>query len=67
MAETLGMSIGVPLLIQELPMSYYYPNPFNAVTLTNTNMDYEPSTTFSKGTINVTAKVMVTFKLISKY
>ena len=67
MAETLDMSIGEPLLIQEQPMSYFYPSPFNVVTPTSKHVDYESGSTFSKGTINIEAKVMVTFKLVSKY
>jgi uncharacterized protein YggE len=67
MAETLGISIGEPLLIQEQPTSYYYPSFSNVMTPTSGQLDYQTGSTFSEGTINIEAKVMVTFKLVSKY
>lgn len=67
MAETLGMSIGEPLLIQEQSVSYYFPVLSNVMTPTSGQFDYQTEGTFSEGTINITAKVMVTFKLVSKY
>ena len=67
MAETLGMSIGEPLLIQEQTSSYYYPVLGNVMTPTSGQLDYQTGGTFSEGTISITAKVMVTFKLVSKY
>jgi len=67
MAETLGMSIGEPLLIQEQPMSYYFPSPSNVISNVGTRGITDVESTFSEGTINISARVMVTFKLVSKY
>ena len=66
MADALGMSIGEPLLIQEQPSTYYYPSPFNVSTTLSNYSDYNSGSTFSEGTINVEARVIVTFKLISE-
>ncbi|MBL7129270.1 MAG: SIMPL domain-containing protein [Ignavibacteria bacterium] len=66
MAETLGMSIGEPLLIREQATSYY-PNPYNSISDMGTRGFTDMESTFSEGTINISASVMVTFKLISKY
>jgi len=67
MVETLGMSIGEPILIQEQPTSYYSPNFSNVMSQTSSQLDYQTGSTFSEGTINITARVMVTFKIVSKY
>jgi uncharacterized protein YggE len=67
MADVLGLAVGKPILIQE-DQYYNYGN----YTLSN-SLTYDPGystygtgTTFSEGTINVEAKVRVTFELINK-
>jgi len=67
MAAVLGVAIGKPLLIQEEPSySGNYPNPFNTSTEVDNYSSNYSSTLFSKGTINVEAKVKVVFELINK-
>jgi uncharacterized protein YggE len=66
MAGVLGASIGKPILIQEeASHSGYYPNPFNVSTEADYGSTYSGQL-FSKGTINVEAKVKVVFELINK-
>jgi uncharacterized protein YggE len=65
MASALGMSIGKPLLIQEVS-GYYYSSFSNAISDIGTRGITDVESTFSAGTINVEARVMVTFKLLSK-
>jgi uncharacterized protein YggE len=65
MADVLGEAIGKPLLIQEASMTYY-PNPFNSSTYESTYQNYSSSSTFSEGTIDISARVRVIFELINK-
>ena len=65
MANVLGSAVGNPLLIQETPMTYY-PNPFNSTTYGPTYQNYGNSSTFSEGTIDISARVRVIFELINK-
>ena len=66
MASALGMSIDEPLLIQEVS-GYYYSSFSNAISDIGTRGITDVESTFSAGTINVEARVIVTFKLLSKY
>lgn len=67
MSGTLNQSIGKPILIQELPLSGYYPNPFNASTENlGTSSFTESNSKFSEGTINIEAKVKVVFELMNQ-
>ncbi|MFC2093225.1 SIMPL domain-containing protein [Bacteroidota bacterium] len=66
MASALGMSIGEPLLIQKVS-GYYYSSFSNAISDIGTRGITDVESTFSAGTINVEARVIVTFKLLSKY
>jgi len=61
MAAVYGITIGKPLLIKEDSYNTYYPNPFNSVSYNYNNTNN--LTTFSEGSINVEAKVSVTFEL----
>jgi uncharacterized protein YggE len=64
MAAVLGETIGRPLIIQEESFSYY-PNPFNSVTNESSANDDNSSSLFSMGTINIVARVKVTFELVN--
>ncbi|MGA2669371.1 MAG: SIMPL domain-containing protein [Ignavibacteria bacterium] len=65
MADVFGQTIGKPLQIQEDTYTNY-PNPFNVSSDLGTGDYQNQSSLFSKGTINVTAKVKVIFELLSK-
>ena len=68
MAETLGMTVVEPLLIQEQPWSSYTPNFSNVLSLSTTNIgNVNSESIFSEGTISISTRVMVTFKLVNKY
>lgn len=66
MANVLGMSIGEPLLIQEVS-GYYYSGFSNVISDIGTRGITDVESTFSEGTINVEAKVMVVFRLLSNH
>jgi len=67
MAAILNMAIGKPLMITE-NINTYYPNPFNNVTTTYSNAQYQEGSQdiFKAGYINVTASVKVVFNLTDK-
>ena len=66
MASALGMSIGEPLLIQE-SSGYYYSGLSNVISDYGTRGITDVESTFSEGTINIEARVMVVFRLVSKH
>jgi len=67
MANVLGMYIGEPLLIQEQPWSYYNTGIYNVYSKYSGIVPLENESTFSEGIINIEAKVMVVFRLLSSH
>jgi|GEM_PF-2454432 len=67
MAAIYNMALGKPILIQEIPGSYY-PNPFNNVSTENTNENTldRVESIFKAGLVSVNSSVKVIFILLDK-
>lgn len=63
MAETLGMTIGKPLLITEAQVDYWSPAQFNSYEQTRSFSSMESSVLFNEGLVNIEARVKVVFEL----
>ncbi len=63
MAAVFGKEIGDPLMISEEPVYSYFSNTMNNVFTPGERTESDSGPTFSRGMVNVTAKVKVTFLL----
>jgi uncharacterized protein YggE len=65
MASVYEQVLGKPLVIEEESYSYY-PSPFNSVTFEYTEDNDKSNSLFVKGTINIVARVKVSFELVNE-